>query len=656
MFLAGTRPATTKTGGVALGANAPYCQFDSNAFVGLIPDRKLSTLSANLSFKVNDAMELFGDALWSRSKVTQTFQPSPLRKDFMESDNEFVKQGVAPVLLIRPNNPNYQIARDYLTAMNAANPGAGYDALIDKSLATTARVFTFGPRSNEDTATQSRFVAGLRGTVAKQDYEVALSTNESKVSGKTLSGYFSQVAYARAVNAPNSDYNPWSLTQSDAFNAAAAAANYVGPTLVAKSKSNAIDGKLTGEVMQLPAGAMQYAAGFVARKEQMILSPSEALLGGDISGLGGATPPVDKDRKINSFFGELNVPILKGLEGNVAVRNDHYSDVGGSTTYKGSMRWQPTREIVLRGSLGTGFRAPTLLDLYSPVVLGSSEQFNDPFFNDTEHTDMQVNSFTGGNDKLKPEKSRQRSIGIVLSPVKEVSVSLDYFNIKVTDMIAQESAQAVVARNLAGDPAYATFVVRDPVSNEIQNITQLLRNVGSADVSGLDLDASWRLPLGPGRLDLNLAGTYMIKFNGTTPTGAVSHKVGTIVEPDGTTPVLSSNNATNDGVVLRWKHVLSGTYSMDQWAFTLVQNFYKGYRDSNDLNDNPHYVPSQSLYDAQVAYTGIKGLKLALGARNLFDKKPPMFIPTSNQFQAGYDITMYDPRGRFVYVSANYKF
>ncbi len=67
-------------------------------------------------------------------------------------------------------------------------------------------------------------------------------------------------------------------------------------------------------------------------------------------------------------------------------------------------------------------------------------------------------------------------------------------------------------------------------------------------------------------------------------------------------------------------------------------------------------MPSQALYDANVAYTGVKNLKLSLGVRNLFDKDPPMFIPTSNQFQAGYDITMYDPRGRFVYVTASYKF
>jgi iron complex outermembrane receptor protein len=602
---------------------------------------------------------VFGDALYSKSVVKYTYQASPLRRDFMQTDNEFVNQGVDPVLLIRPNNPNYQFAVDYLNAMEALNPGQGFGALAASGLpfATTARVFTFGPRSNEDTATQSRVVGGLRGTVAKQDYEVALVTNQSKVAGKTVSGYFSQVEYAKVINDVNSDYNPWSLTQSPAFYDAVAGATYAGPTLKAKSKSNSLDAKLSGELAQMSAGPLQYAAGVQLRRENMVLNPSAALFSGDIAGLGGATPPVDKDRKINSIFGELNVPIFKGLEGNFALRNDDYDDVGKSTNYKASLRWQPTKELLLRGSLGTGFRAPTLLDLWSPVVLGTSEQFNDPFFNDAEHNDLQVNSFTGGNANLKPEKSKQASIGIVFSPVKDVSLSLDYFNIRVKDLVALESAQAVVARNFAGDPAYASYVVRDG-QGEIQTITQLLRNVGDAKVQGIDVEAAWRFPLAAGRLDVNLAGTYMIKFDSTTPSGVVSHKVGTIVEADGTTPVLSSSNSTQDGVVLRWKHYLSATYSQGPWAFTLAQNFYKGYRDSNygDDSEIPHKVGDQALYDVNVAFKGVKNLTLALGVKNLFNKAPPLFIPTSNQFQAGYDITMYDPRGRFVYATAAYKF
>ena len=626
---------------------APYCQFDSNAFVGLIPKRDLATLSANLTFKLTDNLEAFGDALYSKSKVKQEFQPSPLRRDFLQTDLLLAPAGVEPALIIRPTNPNYQIAADYLNAQ-------GFGALVGQPLAVTARVFDFGPRSTVDTAKQTRLTGGLRGNFAKQDWEVAVHQNESKLAGSVVSGHFSQLAFARVVNDAASDYNPWSLTQSQAFNnaLAAAGAEYVGPTIDSKLKSMSADAKLSGDILQLPAGPLQYAAGVQSRKEEIVLTPSPAQLSGDIAGIGGAVPPLDRDRTVKALYGELNAPLLKGLEANLAIRNDDYDDVGKSTNYKASLRWQPVSQVLLRGSVGTGFRAPTLVDLWNPVVLGASEQFNDPV---TGQTDLQVNSFTGGFSGLKPEESRQRTIGIVLAPIRELTVSLDYFQIRVEDIIAQESAQAVVSRNAQGDPSYASLVTRGP-GGDIESITQLLRNVGTAKVKGVDVEAAWRLALGPGRLDLNLAGTYMIKFDQTSPSGVLSRKVGTMVEPDGT-PVLSTNSdVVGDGVVLRWKHYLAATWSQGPWAFTFAQNFYKGYRDGNDLNGDPHRITDQAIYDAQVAFYGIKNLKLALGVKNMFDRDPPIFIPSGNQFQGGYDPTQYDPRARFVYVSASYKF
>ena len=119
---------------------------------------------------------------------------------------------------------------------------------------------------------------------------------------------------------------------------------------------------------------------------------------------------------------------------------------------------------------------------------------------------------------------------------------------------------------------------------------------------------------------------------------------------------MSSHSSVLAGVVLRWKHYLSATWSTANWAVTFAQNYCHGYRDGNDLDNNPHRVPAQSTYDALVAFTGIKNLKVALGARDLFDKDPPLFIPTSNEFQAGYDITQYDPHGRVVYLSGSFKF
>jgi iron complex outermembrane recepter protein len=633
---------------------APYCTYDSSADVGLLPERELGTFSANVSFRLTQNLEIFGDALYSKSRIVQQFQPSPLRRSFMVSDALFFTQGVEPVLLLRPSNPNYAIADAYLRAMAAANPGGPYDAIIGRPLAVTARVFDFGPRTQDDESTDTRLTAGLRGNFGSVDWEVAVGSNRNKIAGTVPDGYFSQVAFARVVNDPASDYNPWSLTQSATFNQrlAASGAKYTGSTLDGESRSDSVDGLLRGEFGALGGGPVQYAAGFQYRKEKLDTQPSAALSTGDIAGLGGATPPVTKDRTIGSLFAEFNMPFIKGLEGNVQGRHDRYDDVGNASTFKGSVRWQPVSNVALRGSVGTGFRAPTLIDLWRPQTLGTSEQFNDP---GTGQTDLQVNSLAGGNPDLEPEKSRQRSLGVVLQPTRDVSLSLDYFMIKVRDIISTPSAQEVVSRFRAGDPAFAGLVILTPGSNDIDSIIQTLQNVGTADVRGVDLELNVRQPLLGGRLDVNWAGTYMMKFDQTSPGGAVSRKVGTMVEGDDGVPVLSTSGV-NDGVVLRYKHRLAATYGWGPVEVTLAQNYTSGYRDGNDLNNSKHRVPSQSIYDGQLAFTGVKGLRLAVGAKNLFDKDPPIFIPTSNQFQAGYDITQYDPRGRFVYVNASYRF
>ncbi|MBX7229682.1 MAG: TonB-dependent receptor [Burkholderiaceae bacterium] len=622
---------------------APYCVFDTGPFVGLLPKRDLVNLTGNFTFKLNANTEVFADALYSKSTVTQIFQPSPVRRSFLLTDGEFQKQKIDPALILYPDNPAYKsIAAPYLQSQ-------GFNDLIGKPLAITSRVFDFGGRTNKDESTQSRIVVGVKGNIAGQDYEVAYSSNQSKLTGTVPDGYFSQATYAKIINDPANNWNPWAPNgvQVGPLAEKLQAAKYSGSTLDAKSKSDVLDGKISGELFKMPEGAAQYAAGFQSRRESYVTRPSPALETGDIAGLGGSQPPVDRSRTINSVFGEINVPVLKGLEGNLALRHDRYNDVGNSTNYKASARWQPNSAVLLRASLGSGFRAPTLTDLWKPQITGTSEQFDDPA---TGQTDLQVNAISGGNPNLKPEKSKQRSIGLVISPTGNLSFGVDLFRLNVTDILATPSAQEVVSRFRAGDPAYAGLV--DLNGKEIDLIRTILANTGTAKVSGADVFASFRQNLDFARLDINLNGTYMNKFNQTSPGGALSRKVGTLVEPDGT-PVLGADKG---GVILRWKHALSVSLTQGPWTGTLVQNYSSGYRAGDRLDGEPNYIGSQSLFDANVQYKGIKDLTLGLGVKNVFNTKPAVFTPVSNQFQAGYDVTQYDPRGRFVYVNAIYQF
>jgi iron complex outermembrane receptor protein len=623
---------------------APYCYYDSAPDVGLLPDRELVNFTGNLTYKLNANTELFADGLWSQSRVTQIYQPSPARASFFETDGQFATLGVAPALLVFPNNPAYQnIAAPYLISH-------GFGSLVGQPIAVTQRVFDFGPRQNKDTALQGRLSFGARGTVSNQDYSISLSHNESRLNSAVGTGYFSQVAYAAIVNDPNSNWNPWipGGVQTGALAQKIKTAAFTGSFLDATSKSDILDAQLSGDLFQVAGITPQYAVGMQSRHEKFVTSPSSAYMSGDISGLGGSVVPVDRSRQVNSVYGEINLPLLKTLEVGLNVRNDHYNDVGGSTNYTFKTRWQPIQSVVLRGSYGTGFRAPSLLDLWTPQTLGTSETFNDPA---TGQSGIQVNALTGGNPKLTPEKSKQFALGAVIQPTSTTNIGLDFFRIKVRDIISTPSAQEIVSRFRSGDGAYKNLVTLE--GNEVSSIVSILSNTGEANLQGVDVFANWRGNFDFGRIDVGMNGTYMDKYDQMSPGGQLSHKVGTMVESNGD-PVIG---AQNGGVILRWKHQLAATWTKGVWAGTLVQRFRSGYQVGHDLNDERVFFGRESIFDANLTYRGLRNATLAIGVKNLFDKQPS--IPgqaVTNQFQSGYDINQYDPRGRFVYVTAGFKF
>ncbi len=146
------------------------------------------------------------------------------------------------------------------------------------------------------------------------------------------------------------------------------ATNYNGPTFNGKLTGYGIDVKGSGEIYTLPAGPLALALGVQAGKETLTQNPAEMLATGDVSGFGGNLAPFSHSRTVWAVFGELNIPILKSLEGNIAVRYDHYSDFGSTTNPKVSLRWQPLPTFLMRASWGTGFLAPTLYELWNTTV------------------------------------------------------------------------------------------------------------------------------------------------------------------------------------------------------------------------------------------------------------------------------------------------
>ena len=630
-------------GGV--GGKFDNCKFDSGPFVGLFPATEQTNLIGSLKFQITPNLQIFGDALYARNKVTETYQPSPVRVAFLSTDNAFTGSGVDPALLIRPANPAYtSIVTPYLLAN-------GLGALNGQTLAVTARAFLAGPRTEQDINTQTRFVGGVKGNFADWDYEIALTANQSKTEGGLIDGYFSQLELARTINDPTNNWNPWAAggVQEAGLTAKLQGAKYVGPTVSGLSKSNSIDAVTSGTIATLPAGPLQLAAGLSVRRDSYKISVPDILGTGDIAGLGGATLPVDASRTVTALFSELNVPILKDLEGNVAVRGDRYSDVGSTQNTKASLRYAATPNLLFRGSAGSGFRAPGLVELHQPQSVQSTEQFTDPAF--PADGQIQPNAIRSGNTNLQPEKSKQFALGVGFQPLSSVYVGLDWYQIKIKNLIVVPAALSLVKAARAGTPLYGPSDVTFAPDGTVDTVDQTNRNAASANVEGVDLEVRWKEAFSFGKLSATLNGSYVTKYDYATLNGTQG-SVGTIIQPDG-----SPLDVAGLGVVVRWKHNLAFNWTTGPWSMTLVQNYYRGYHDApNQIDGAPHDVESLTLYDAQVAFTGVKNLTVGLGVKNIFDKNPPLAIGNGSSFQSGYDPTMYDARARTVYVKANYKF
>ena len=144
-----------------------------------------------------------------------------------------------------------------------------------------------------------------------------------------------------------------------------------------------------------------------------------------MTGFGGNNLNIDADRDYWAVFAEVNIPIVKNLEFNAAVRYDDYSDFGNTTNPKFSFRWNPVRQVLLRGSWGTGFVAPTLTQAYGANTVGLTQPgladpLRCPTTQDTNDCLTQFSVLFGGNPNLEPQKAEQWNLGVVFEPIDGV--------------------------------------------------------------------------------------------------------------------------------------------------------------------------------------------------------------------------------------------
>jgi iron complex outermembrane receptor protein len=667
-----TTPSTANCAPVSqVSPYAPTrCSFDNSPYDSIQPKSQKANLMLNGRKTLTADAEAYFETSYSEVKTTTTTQPVPIsyNSNLVASNpynawfQSFLKKnyptiaakGISAtfgvpypaVFLLPPSSPYYP------AAFAAANGMAG------QPLALNYRDVANGPRTAQDVADNLRFVTGVRGAVMGWDYDTGVLYSQSKVRNMLLGG---SPQYSLLLPILDSGViNPFGPTTDPAALASAQAADFIGQNFRTVTSTLGVDAKVSRELFTLDAGTVNLALGFEARKEKFLFDPSQAIQNGDIAGIGGNQLPVSAGRNVVSTYAEMNLPITKALEADGAVRYDRYQNVGSTVNPKMSLRWQPSTAILLRSSVGTGFRAPSLTDLYTAQAQGiTANGTRDPLRCPNISTgapadcNNQFATVTGGNPNLQPEKSMSYTFGVVLEPVRDLSIGLDAFRVNLKNAIVTGGLSSTFLLSSAANATqYAQYILRGPADGNasglgpIIGIVQTNSNLFKTQAAGVDVDAKYALRLPASRMLFRLSGTYLGKYDVQGPTGTYTSSLDQALNAQG-------------GVIVRWKHNASATYETGPWSASLSQNYQKGYTDVLGNHDpagtTPRKVAPYQTFDVQATYAGVKSLKLALGVKNLTNVNPPYTNLTSN-FMGGYDPNYSDVRGRFLYLTATYSY
>jgi outer membrane receptor protein involved in Fe transport len=294
---------------------------------------------------------------------------------------------------------------------------------------------------------------------------------------------------------------------------------------------------LVGDIFELPGGPLSGAFGFERRKEKYAFIPDSAKVTGQTTGNVGAGTVGKYD--VDSFFGEINIPIVSGVTGaemlevGISGRYDDFSIFESSTTWQGAIRWQPVRSLLLRATAGQVYREPNVSELFA----GQGDSFpntNDPCSGiggtpggtpgsgECEdvpptyvQTDSQARARVGGNMNVTPEEGDTLTVGMAWSPTfaPGFSMTLDWWRIEIDDAINIPSSNVVLSGCFSGSvPGFCDNITRfGPETTQwgnIDTVLTLVQKVGPETAEGIDWSANYSLNSGIGLWNFSWFGTY----------------------------------------------------------------------------------------------------------------------------------------------------
>ncbi|HTO39706.1 MAG TPA: TonB-dependent receptor [Rhizomicrobium sp.] len=688
-------------------------------------------IALNGHYDITPDVTFVAQAFFTRRDSEQRLRPEPLLGDQIASTNPLTGQKVFGGFMVPVSWPGFSDPNGtaVITPFDASN-GVGCK---DPAGCITAYLTPneFGPRDYKQVADTYRVRFGLQGNILSDyHWEIGYVLQRNDTTQRVLnSGNWLRLAQATGQT-PCVDV-PGGCVFSPAFGYSIPATPFnffngigtLSPEQVAYLTYTMIDtnnsyqnygyANINGPLFELPAGKVEGSLGVERRFEHLADSP-DALV--QLGYAANPSAPTSGGYNVTSVYGELRIPVLKdvpmaqSLVITPSARFDHYSSFGSAKTWKIGGDWQVIDDLRFRGTYATGFRAPSVAELfggqgisYIPVSgdpcdsriptasgingnanggLGSLAPGSACYVALTAQglTPAEISAFqspennlandqrgliVGGNPNLKPEQSRSWNIGAVLTPtfLPGFVFNIDYYEVKVTNSIltggiAQNAGPDLVVLGcyVAQNPTYCSQISRN--ASGIFQIGSLNTNFGTTQVRGMDLQATYstraaglELPV-PGDFTINLEAGREFLNSTQNPDGTTNSYVGTFLY-------------SNDSIQPTWRSTLNLNYTFDWMSLHWDVSYYAGAKNHDDPTIiYGNHIPAYFYHNISAAFdlggmvsdtNLVKGLSLVVGINNLADKDPPFLnadgICKCNSFAGG----PYDFLGRFFYTRLSVK-